>query len=62
MPAETRHALSRQGMPCLCYNRIGGRQYQNSMRQGMPCLYSTVTDFAKLRGWSTLQPLSTAMW
>ncbi len=24
--------------------------------------HSTVTDFAKLRGWSTLQPLSTAMW
>ena len=24
--------------------------------------YSTVTDFAKLRGWSTLQPRMTAMW
>gem|GEM_PF-1516148 len=24
-------------------------------------IYSTVTDFAKLRGWSTLQPLITAM-
>ena len=24
--------------------------------------YSTVTDFAKLRGWSTLQPRITAMW
>ena len=24
--------------------------------------YSTVTDLARLRGWSTLQPLSTAMW
>jgi hypothetical protein len=25
-------------------------------------LYSTVTDLARLRGWSTLQPRSTAMW
>ncbi len=24
--------------------------------------YSTVTDFARLRGWSTLQPRITAMW
>lgn len=24
--------------------------------------YSTVTDFAKLRGWSTSVPLSTAVW
>lgn len=24
--------------------------------------YSTVTDFAKLRGWSTLQPRKTATW
>ena len=24
--------------------------------------YSTVTDFAKFRGWSTLQPRMTAMW
>jgi len=24
--------------------------------------YSTVTDFAKFLGWSTLQPLITAMW
>ena len=25
-------------------------------------IYSTVTDLAKLRGWSTLQPRITAMW
>jgi hypothetical protein len=25
-------------------------------------LYSTVTDFAKFRGWSTSQPRLTAMW
>ena len=24
--------------------------------------YSTVTDFAKLRGWSTSRPLAMAMW
>jgi hypothetical protein len=24
--------------------------------------YSTVTDFAKLRGWSTSVPMSTAVW
>lgn len=24
--------------------------------------YSTVTDFARFLGWSTLQPLITAMW
>ena len=24
--------------------------------------HSTVTDFARLRGWSTSAPLSTAMW
>ena len=24
--------------------------------------YSTVTDFAKFRGWSTLHPRNTAMW
>ena len=24
--------------------------------------YSTVTDFARLRGWSTSQPRRTAMW
>jgi hypothetical protein len=24
--------------------------------------YSTVTDFAKLRGWSTLQPRMVAIW
>jgi|LNFM01.1.fsa_nt_gb hypothetical protein len=25
-------------------------------------LYSTVTDFAKLRGWSTSVPIRTAVW
>jgi len=27
-----------------------------------PSCYSTVTDFARLRGWSTLQPRRTAIW
>lgn len=28
----------------------------------LPNHHSTVTDFAKFLGWSTLQPLNTAMW
>jgi hypothetical protein len=37
--------------------------FYNCLLQTAYCkLYSTVTDFAKLRGWSTLQPRITAMW
>ncbi len=31
-------------------------------RQNDTAFYSTVTDFARLRGWSTSVPLSTAVW
>ena len=42
-------------LSCLC----------NLVRLRPACLtfsYSTVTDFARLRGWSTLRPFSTATW
>ena len=29
---------------------------------GGPCAYSTVTDLARLRGWSTSVPRATAVW
>ncbi len=36
-------------------------QYPTSQIRLSVCDYSTVTDFAKLRGWSTLHPRMTAI-
>ena len=41
-------------------NSAGTYRYVMSPEQYSRVLYSTVTDFARLRGWSTFLPLQTA--
>jgi hypothetical protein len=42
---------------------VAGQRYPESGASGTaPVRYSTVTDFARLRGMSTLQPRITATW
>lgn len=53
-------AVSNFNMPCqtliFCVNLYSTKPSLSSY----PCAYSTVTDLARLRGWSTSVPLSTA--
>ena len=48
--------LKREGEPTNCITR------GKTVASGWLFHYSTVTDFARLRGWSTSQPRRTAMW
>ena len=55
-------AIRRQSAGTRGANPHGGAHQASSAARShrSPC-YSTVTDFARLRGWSTSQPRSTAM-
>jgi hypothetical protein len=44
---------------CLPQGGIGKGVYEEII---ITCFYSTVTDFARFLGWSTLHPLNTAIW
>ena len=55
--------LSSFVFPCLWgYVSAFGTKKKSSSLSCSFSVYSTVTDFAKLRGWSTLQPRITAIW
>src|SRR6201999_2271676 len=41
---------------------VGGADRDHVAREEVTLGYSTVTDFARLRGWSTSVPFSTATW
>lgn len=57
LPVNCFLKLSKKTLPAHC---SAGRQ--DEFEFFCRFVYSTVTDFAKLRGWSTLQPRITAMW
>jgi hypothetical protein len=45
-----------------CQIEVSIKTVHNRDEPASQANYSTVTDFAKFRGWSTSQPRRTAMW
>ena len=53
-PSVRKTPLNRLILRGFCFNQ--------GVIKGAKSIYSTVTDLARLRGWSTLQPRITAIW